>query len=275
MKLKEFIMLSETMNITVVDHQPDEKLDTLSDLCFYLYKKIGPIFSKIPSEQKTGFGGMQIFEPDGEDFDDPTGIINFYTGKLSEINVNLLLKAAIYWLADVGAQVGKPISNTHQDYITKQVDQIRQYPEDELKSHDQKIQDFHQYYSKQGHDINAVRVVRIPVISRKEKEDTNDPPTMNIANDSAHLLFHSVLGFPDSPGGYGPINIRDIIIKLENMSKFEKGQHVVPPTDSQDEKGPRIIDQGYDIDRIEGYIQRLVAICKWALENGYDSIECN
>jgi hypothetical protein len=224
------------------------------------------------------------FSPDGNDAFNRTGIINFYTNGISDSSVNMILAAVRYYLGDLGVRIGDPKPETYEDKLRSEFDRIQQHGDDEYhpeypeivpKTVKEKQAELIQYFNQRGWDHKAIRVYRIPVISRdRSKEPLNQAPTLNLANGTAEHIFGNLLQLHhyDHGSGYGPIPVADLRVKIETLEKWHIQNATTPNAITTGEKGATIISQGYSEDRMERILRKISDICRWAQENGHDYI---
>ncbi len=275
------------MNVTVVGHEQVDRVESLEDISNYLFKKIVPALHGKLNPAEAASLDYATFAPDGDDYDKETGVINFYTKELSEPTIANILKGVEYWLHEIGCTMGKPTRNTHGDKIRADLDRIHKYGDDEFgseypeivpKTVDQKKQEYMAHAQSQGLDHTKVRVVRIPIIHRDRTKQPRDMvPELNLSNTSAHYIFGQALGFQhtadDHGSGYGPISVRDLLIKVEHLTAYQKQKLVTPDQTQQDQGKVTMFTQGYSEERIERILQQIAQICRWAIKNGHDYIQ--
>lgn len=283
---KRFVLINESMDVMVIGHDPQEKVDTLLDLCNWLYKTIvGSMYRKLPPEDQSRVN-HETFSPDGNDHFKDTGIINFYTNGMSEQATQMILSGVKYYLGNIGVHMGTPKPETHGDKLRVDLDHIHKhgdevydpdYPEIAPKTAKEKKDDHMAWFVRQGWDHNAVRVYRIPVIARdRNKEPRNAAPELNLANATAHHIFGNLLQlhhYADEHGdGYGPMPAADLLVKIETLQRYHLRNATTPDTVSHGAKGATVFSQGYTEERLERILLQIANICRWAIANHYDDI---
>jgi hypothetical protein len=283
---KRYMMLNESMNVTVVDHHPDVATNTMYDLCNYLFKNVAVPMEKRLSPEEMSAIQYDIFSVDGtEDDNKTTGTINFYVRSLSPQSIANMIRGVEYFLKEIGVQIGKITPDTHGEKMVRDLDKIHKMGDDDFdpdfpevvpQSADSKKKD---YMSRLGQVAkDQIRVMRIPVLGRdRNLEKVNTHPKLNLADASAQHIFGQLLGYQvsrDAHGhGYGPISAHDLYIKVESLLKSEKLKAVTPGIVQQDPGKVSVVHSGFSEERIDRILDSIVHICKWAIENGYQNIE--
>lgn len=138
-----------------------KRLDNLLDLCHRLLDlSVTPVAGKLPPDQleyfkKNGVPYYDTLTPDGDGFDKPTGIINFYIA----------------------------------GFMTKAVQQILKYVFDELRKMGIK---WGPIRKEQSNSFKS-QVIRIPIVKNEQKY--SGPPEMSLSNITAYQIFHHILQY--------------------------------------------------------------------------------
>lgn len=130
----------------------------------------------------------EFLTTDGDDFDKKEGILNFYTGGLSNENAKKILEFIKYYVGEYNGQITG-----------------------EIREEESRI-----YKSK---------VFRIPV---KIKENLPNSPELNISNMNARAILVDVLNYPDEiVDNTHQINANELLMKIssveENDLQIQKG----------------------------------------------------
>ena len=262
-------LITESVTVTVSGaHQEYPELHSIMDIGFELGKKVlWPILDKEMTEQelaifrKEGMGA-ETLAPDGDDYDKPTGILNFYISGIPEGFVSKILKGIQEHLETLGIEYGSP----------KGPEQSRSF-----KS----------------------QVIRIPIV--KNLNATYEKvPELNMANRNYMLLFHTILGLVgDDDWGFAmPVETLEKAIakfvkgsdadqmKQLNPYTITPGKHEVEPLMPGDEWKEQSVkdkitralgvsnfyDGGVTIEQLTHYIFTLNNIVQWAKTHGYKRI---
>lgn len=275
--MEGFRRFVESWTIRVAGHEPEEKTQSLDDVCNFLQRRIiDPLVRKLPPEEARSLSHDTI-AIDGSDVHSPTGTINFYTRDLSPQTVQNILNAILYYLHEVHATVGPVTRDTHEDYVDKRVEAIRSQGDDDpsepgystqfpARTAAQKADDWRKSYGEKS----GLRVVRIPVLSRHSPPGPDDPPEMNIADGSVDILFHQLLNYPQ---GQRTFSSHDVLVKLGHLTDFQVAQSVDPGGEDGGGGRATVIRGGYSEERIRSLVARLEAVCRWAVDHGFDTIE--
>ena len=175
------------------------------------------------------------FTIDGFDTDAMEGIMNFYTGGLSEEMLQKALKAIPYYLQEKGVKVTGPVK-------------------------------------QETSNMFKTPVYRFPVKLNDSREDK--PPELNVANGNAQVLVNDILGISKDGEYYaGHIDVRELMMKIGMVSDFTKEMSMRAPTHEKGTKGAEIYGGGLSSDQIQRYLDVLEQMCRWAIENNYDAIQ--
>lgn len=175
----------------------------------------------------------EILAPDGLDVGSVAGKLNFYTQGIPEDNISKIMSAIKFYLKELGAEFGLP-----QQAVSNM--------------------------------FQGQPVIRIPVSIQPSKQ--NRPPEVNMANGVAEVIFNKVLNMTGVNLNMYSISARDLLIKLENVPQFTIRQSIVKPNTSQEPGKAKFIDFGIDEQRIQRHLEALIQLCRWAIENGYDTL---
>ena len=235
--------LNESYYVYVKGAEEYPDLTTILNIIFAISRKALKPLENLTAEEKSVFDKQrmpEILSPDGNDFDKPTGIINFYVAGIPENRIKEILE-----------NVREQLDNLNVVYGTFKVDKSKM-----LKSN----------------------VIRIPILKNDNKYQ--GPPEMNVSNFSARILFHDMLGFEDQGQYYSmPIDqLEKSLAEWNDLSDEEMMQKLekhTSPASIEKDGGATIISGGWDYDRLYNYISQLNDIVKWAKDHGYKYISAS
>lgn len=244
-------LLKEGFTVTVSGAGAEyPKLNGILDIIFAIdYKMFKPLEQMTPEEREhfNANRPAEILSPDGNDFDKPTGTINFYIGGIPKRFLKPMLEAMRDQCDTFGIQLG-PMKADKSGMMV--------------------------YRGTQ----NPMDVIRIPVISNPNAE-AEQIPELNLSNSSAHLLFGRILGIPETEPQYYSIPVEELEQKLAqwtNLSDEEmmqKLQQFTTPTSVEKGGGhATMIVGGYDAERLYTMLDNLNRLVKWAKAKGYKNI---
>lgn len=245
-------LLKEGFTVTVTGARAEyPKLDGILDIIFAVdYKMFRPLEQMTPEEREhfSANRPAEILSPDGNDFDKPTGIINFYIGGIPKRFLKPMLEAMRDQCDTFGIQLGPMKADKSGIMVYRGT----QEPMD---------------------------VIRIPVISNPNA-DADQIPELNISQHSARILFDQLLGIHETQPQYYSVSVEELeqrLAKWMNMSDEEMMQTLKLYTEpTQIEKGgghATMIMGGYDEERLYSMLSRLIELVKWAKAKGYKNIQ--
>ena len=264
--------LQESMNLSVGGANY-KRFDNLLSICTELLRILDKVYWEMPPDQQAYFKKnrvMELFAPDGDGYDKPTGIINFYTSGFTKESILKLLRLALPKLKSLGLTVGK-ISRPEQSGTWKS------------------------------------QVIRIPIV--KNNNTYGGPPELNLANRNAYHVFKNILGFkpdvePDDESDNEPDDESDnkpddesnssfsftvdeletainTIIKNDPdwIKKNQIGQNEIDPENPHNsigghfqDMGMKVISGGYSEERIYDVLERALKICAWARKHNLNKL---
>ena len=238
------------MDVYVEGYEYSQKLDKLLDLMHYIENKLNyNLFNKILSPEKIkqlhSIGGYPQFEPDGMDGFEPTGTINLYVKDFPQDQLDKVVSAAQYFFGDIGVDVDVR-AETYRDSQGIAYDGTNPQPDD-------------------------VRVIRLIVKNNPHFGKDKNPPSLNMSNRNARMIFEQLLNFnmSDTGGTFDVWQVLDRIDKLipYRMEEFERDTSV-----SQEPGKATMIDIGVSTDYMQERIGQVKEIAEWARDNGYSKI---
>ena len=233
--------LKESVDILIKDLPQDDKLYTLGDISHQMNYEIGYNFAvKYDEEIKKkiidAIRGYSYITPDGDEYFNETGTINFYSHKFPEDLKAVVLSFLRYALMDRGIKMGK----------------VR------IERKGQKSE-----------------VIRIPIVSNSNK-DTNDAPQLNLSNENAVFIFKEILGYEykNDFEEYNEVEIYvDELLNKINMAKSMLDYQGHPEKSTRDMSTPKNIYANINgKDYIREKLDQLENIAKYAKEHGYDEL---
>lgn len=269
-KLKD-LLITESMSVYIKGFDYSKRLDNLLDVIHaLLYPVLDKVFETLPADQKAYFQKNrvpEIFAPDGNDYDKPTGTINFYTSGFVKAASLKILRGMLRLLKMKGFVVG-PLKGEMSGMYKSQV-------------------------------------IRIP-ITKNPFIDYKGPPEINWAGRNAFHVFKELLGIDpdDSSGSSFHFTPQEIIQRIEMLRKHDPGWVkksaippktwiAKPPTEPGDEwkeepkepsenpyddiaykvlgglGGAKHIDLGLPEETLWRKIGELEELAKWAVEHGF------
>jgi hypothetical protein len=233
-KFKNWLNLNEGMTVHVQGYSEQENIRDLDSLCEKIKNKfIYPLLDKLTPEAKESI----------------------------DFNHGILTPDGSYY------SEGKEVLNLYTDGwgdLTEKLVQGVKYFLDEFGVK-------YGTFKEEKSGMFKGNVFRIPVL--KWQQTKNIPPTLNLNNMNANLIFSDLLGYKYQNGGYFGISPADLNFRIANLDPEKISVHARDPYSSQKQKGPLFFQGGIDKEQIKERLQRLQEIAKWALANHYDSID--
>lgn len=234
-------LLTESVTVSVSGaHLEFPELDTIHDIIWAInYKAFQPL-SNLSGQEKRDFEHIrmpEIFAPDGNDFDKPTGTINFYIRGIPPHAVEEVLKLTKEQLDNLGIEYGrfKP--------------ELNRAPKSD--------------------------VIRIPIL-KNPWVNAERPPELNMSNRNYHILFHDVLNLVQGEeqwGGSLPIEtIEQAIQPLVTGSDIEQMQALQSYSFGATQSAPNFYESGLSVEQLSRYINALKQMIDWAKAKGYKSL---
>lgn len=169
------------------------------------------------------------FGIDGYNTEAKEGILNFYPQGMPDQAIPKILKAIKYYLGEFGATFGE-------------------FKED------------------LSNLFRGEKVYRIPV--RIQRQNTNKPPQINMANKVARIIFNQILNYPSDTH---TIQVNDLLFKLSMANDFNIKQATKEPI--QQTGKVKVLEGEIDEERIRRHLQGLHELSQWAIQNHYDTLE--
>lgn len=267
-KLKSLLKESVTVSVAGASEEYPE-LDTVLNISFDLGRHaLFPILNKMSPEEKanlkkSGVPGYDMLTSDGDDYDKPTGIINFYISGLDRSHIEAALRAIKERLDDLGIKMGQ------------------------LKGPEQS-------------GAYKSEVIRIP-IENNPHANAEKMPELNMTNSSFQLVFNKILKLVgDDDWGFSmPVDTLEKALKpfvqgsdqsqMDKLKPFtydpkqynlepqEPGDEWKNADDSPVEKiiralGGKGYEAGMPIERLSRYFIALNDLVQWAKAKGYKTI---
>lgn len=171
------------------------------------------------------------FTIDGLDVSAQQGVMNFYPAGIPDAAIPKILKAIKYFLGEHGVKFGE-------------------FKED------------------QSGMFRGEKVYRIPVqITQQPK---NAPPDINMANETAQVIFHGLLNLPINQKS---ISATDLLFRLSTLTDFNIQKAIQKPSTTQKPGQAQFVSFGIDESRIRRHIEALRQLAQWCVDNHYDTIE--
>lgn len=262
MKLKELISESVTFQADYYDENAN--FERILDMCsyaqrmFYQYvQKNKPFFMKYLKDRGESQYSHINFEPDGDGYDKPTGIINVYANGI----------------------INDKFKNDFNESLEYAVNKLKEKVEVGPLTTEGAKPDYDQPRSKydDAGSFDKASVIRIPIL--KNEVEQSKFTEMNLANGNATALLN-VLGL-DSEELMGTIKHKDIprlLMKIRNLKsgKIEDNTREQSTSSSTRvnnggiERGATMHTMGLGAGQIQHYLDRLVEILQQALDAKLD-----
>ena len=267
-------LITESMYV-YVDGVNYKRLDNLLDLSHHLLDiAVTPVAGSMPTDQmeyfrKNGVSYYETITPDGNGYDKPTGIINFYISGFMTLTLQKILKNIFAELRRLDIKWGN--------------------------------------IKKEQSNMYKSQVIRIPIV--KNNQTYSGPPELNLSNRNAYQIFHHILQYEgENDFSMEAQELKDRIESLSG-DKGWVGKHTIDKTDTHakqpelpgdewkhaddsppdtkdqnynphaniinkigDEMGARIISMGLSEEDILERLNHLWQIADWAIKHGYKNI---
>lgn len=156
MNFKQF--LNETISVYVSEYEPEKSIDDIDQLASWLACQQ---LTSVPEITQAKHFCNELLMPDGDAFNKPSGLINFYHIGIAQQALPKILSAIKYYCGEAGFTCGNP-------------------------EHDK------------SNLFQGEPVIRIPV-SKTSTPQKNKLTDANMANELAYHIFVDVLNFPKIP----------------------------------------------------------------------------
>jgi len=176
--LKKLLKIA-SMDVIVQDFDYPEKANIMGELAWIAGEKLP--YKDLSEEERKEFQNNRVTEiviPDGNDYFETSGIMNFYTSGLRPERIQQWLSSILETLKAKGAEITGP---------TKQE-----------KSR-----------SMRGD------VIRIP-IGKITKKEHDSPPELNMSGSNAVYVFREILGYDFAEDALPNINAQDLLKRVDN-----------------------------------------------------------
>lgn len=257
-------VLNESVTVSVSGaHQEFPDLATVHDIAWaIMHKSLQPL-ERLSGDQKEFFQQNRVPEilaPDGNDFDKPTGILNFYIAGIPNDTVLEMIKLIKQQLDNMGIEYGR--------------------------------------FKGEQSGMYKSKVIRIPILKNPWSESER-VPELNMANRNYMVLFRDVLklvGDDDWSFSFPVETVEKALQPFLKGTDTSQMQQLEPYTinPSQREVEPRLpgdewkpetpddailqalggkgYDMGLSIDQLTRYIIQLNNIVQWAKLKGFKTI---
>lgn len=233
--LNEQAAILESVNVFIptATETPKTIYDISSHILFgtELNKFLQKNLSKEDNEYFQNNRVPELFTIDGvTDMDADEGVINFYTAGLSEDVIEKLNGFFKYYIGEYnGILMSEP-----------KREQSNMFKSDVIRYH-----------------------VKI------DDTSVENPPSINLSNMNASLIFSKVLNYPSDIINGGSIIANELLIKVENALDND---FVIQKAERKDEQEGNRYMMGYSADRIRVVLGKIKEIAEYAIENNHTHI---
>jgi hypothetical protein len=251
MEYKDFFSdrLDESMTMTVYDADySHRKTDTVLSLSFRLLDlAVEPVLNKMNPQEKEFFRQHRVPEiltSDGDDYDKPVGIVNFYTGGFSPDAIKKVVDGIKYHAKEIGIELG-PIKDPEQSKMFK------------------------------------CQVVRIPVVTNYNINNKVKPPELNLSNDKMRLLVYEILQLHEYEDDGMNISATDLLLRVnEVLKKAESDEDFLyryaNPSTVDSEPGKATMIHGeISPEYLMMRLKQVQELCEFAIDRNFRTISIN
>ena len=234
---KSWFKINEGMSVNIVGYSPEEDIKDLDSICNIIRNKlVYPLFEKLPKENKDliqKLGGLNhgTIVPDGSFYDKQEQTINLYLEGWPAEFAQKLISGTKYYLDSLKIKYGS--------------------------------------FKKEKSGLYGGEVIRIPVLSFVKTK--NVPPSLDLNNANAKLIFSDILGIKGSEEGF-VISPQELIFKIDSYDRMNLDVHARDSFMSKTKNGPQVFHGGLNKQDIMLRLDTIKSIAKWAIENHYDKI---
>lgn len=240
---------SLTMYIADASNDQYEKFKDVLSMCFaakdYFYNKAldKETVAKITEEVYP----QVSFEPDGNDFDKSTGIINIYCSRFPEEIIKPAINKIIGFFNENGITTGKPMNDIS--------------------------------------NMTGQKVIKLPIIENEVVKNNKDvAPELNMSNGNAHFIMQKVLGYNKDLWTDGDLKASELKSRIEyylgetKLPSAEKGsQQALSLEDLANPENEGLLSgrsalTSYDEETVRSRLNELLNLCNWALNRGYNDL---
>lgn len=232
-----------TVNFSPKNYMTPDRNDNVLSICGNL---AGAMHPKYP------FVTYNTFQPDGDCFDQPTGIVNIYMHEIPTEEQEQLINDAKQELKKLELEIDENvIKNTYRDNAL-----LKGIPEQDVQS------------SLEGKDIDDLRVARITILRNynvefrevKEMFRTDHAPELNMTAGNAIRIVENVLGFPS----YEEFDVHEAKNRIEaKLASPELTEGVSDELNTYN---------GEEIRYIKARLNSLLVLVNWCISHSYDAI---
>jgi hypothetical protein len=237
-KLKKLLregLIVESMNVYIENFQYDDELETVGDISYFTVRKIYGDFFKngnYPDEIRNKINADSI-SPDGGDYFNNTGIMNFYVGDLDVEVIKKILSYIYYILPEYGIELGEVKWEKHTN----------------------------------GESKSGYRVIRIPIIENNW-DGSDTPPDINLSNLNSIFIFKDVLGYDVEDYTFPDIHIPELLSNIRKAKVNVKSMNLKGGTEKHGNIYVNLPDEEYVIQTLG----RIEDLALWARERGYTKL---
>jgi hypothetical protein len=221
-------LLTESMDMRVSDFNYPRNLETVGDVAHLLPTELPR--KMVDKLYKNNFDAIA---PDGHDYLEPKGILNFYV-KMDEGSIEALQKEVYKVLKKYKIKHGKfgRIENsTSRDTL----------------------------------------VTRLPILALP-KDNTDKPPILNLSNTNADFVFSEILGFENQNYLFS-FTVKELLNRLDSEEvKFKAGFDERKGFRQDEPDKVKIFDAGMNSNRIIQILERVREIALWAKKRGFTNL---
>jgi len=253
-KAHERLIKTASMNLVVTDYQYDRENETLLDLSSLimseLYDHVKQMISvDIAEGWVSSRGYHETVTPDGDSVFDREGIMNIYLDGLPPDVISDVVNAFIYFAGEFGAEAKLVSIDTWGQADDR--------------------------WKRPGNITNETpRVARIKTKMGKPKK-SDDPPRLNISNQTAHDIFNGMLNYPEEiviAGGSMPVWEVIVRANMKLSSDMFIKEWTRETTEGISPSGAKWYDMGRDLEFYKRILKKIVEIAEWASNHDYRTI---
>lgn len=263
-----------SMDITIGDYRQPRVGRDMLELSSHVQTELFRILEKSMTPQQIELWRKsqpaELFTIDGEtDYAGEEGILNFYCPGIPSNLRQKMVEAIKYYGKEFGGEITGPIAQeTFQQTV------------ENMQANGQKLNA--DWYNRIKPVINDIRVMRFQAKLVPNERTNQFAPEINLSNMNAALMFRDVLNYPSTifSDGFASFNANELLMKagiakneFNIKARTEETNQERAQMENHGEKpGPQVyvqpLNEGYILDMLS----RIESLCRWAVQNGYSTI---
>lgn len=241
------MMLNEGDDLMVKDFPYEKELNTVGEISYYLLwpisDKLLPTFNLTDEEMEKIRGFGNDITPDGDDYFENTGTINFYTHDFPERTHDKIVSFIKYILSEKDIIVGDIEKEAYgEKFSPERMREIGVNPDD-------------------------TRVIRIPIV-KNDSKTPEMPPNIHLSSGTFIKLFKDILDYDDYQGDKDAV---ELLMKVRQAKRGLAAKSAIPDKSYGTSQG-NIHTTVKGKDYFENLLDAVEEFAQWTLDHGYRTV---